>query len=68
MTEDVINLLLECDPEANINNRLRHAAYMEITHLRDAAENLVIAIGMGWDLGGVVEKMQEALGSIKGEN
>lgn len=29
--------------------------------LRDRAENLVIAIGMGWDLDGVVAEMQAAL-------
>lgn len=30
--------------------------------VRDALENLIIAIGMGWDLNGVVQEAREALG------
>ncbi|APU89175.1 hypothetical protein Rctr71_057 [Virus Rctr71] len=35
--------------------------------LLDACENLVIAIGMGWDLDGVVEVAQEVIAEARGE-
>lgn len=35
--------------------------------LYEAAENLVIAIGMGWELDGVVDVMNAALAKARGE-
>jgi thiamine pyrophosphate-dependent acetolactate synthase large subunit-like protein len=35
-----------------------------VAKLHDATENLIIAIGMGWDLDGVVEVAQAALARI----
>lgn len=37
------------------------AADAEIERLRDAAENVLIAWGMGWDMNGVMDVMQAAL-------
>lgn len=34
--------------------------------LADALENLIIAIGMGWDLEGVVQVAQEAIAKARG--
>lgn len=33
----------------------------ENVRLRDAAENVVIAHGMGWDMDGVIEKLRDLL-------
>lgn len=36
-------------------------------HLIEALENLIIAIGMGWDLDGVVEVSMSAVKAARGE-
>ncbi len=33
----------------------------EIDRLQDAAENVVIAFGMGWDMDGVIEELRSAI-------
>lgn len=45
----------------------RDEARAEIERLRDALENLLIAIGMGWDLDGVVAKATDVLHKTEGE-
>ena len=37
----------------------------EINRLRDRLENVVIAYGMGWDMGGVIEEARKVLPGMK---
>lgn len=36
--------------------------------LLDALENLMIGVGMGWDLGGLIEGAQETIAKARGES
>lgn len=42
-------------------HELRTLGNASENEIKDAAENLIIAIGMGWDLAGCIERLQTAL-------
>lgn len=59
-SDPIVTLYLDT---SDANARLIAAA----PDLLDALENLTIAIGMGWDLDGVVEVSRAAIARAKGE-
>ena len=51
---------LESQPNSKIKDLCSDGA-AEIDRLQDAAENVVIAFGMGWDMDGVIEELRSAI-------
>jgi hypothetical protein len=47
--------------KARLGDACAEMAAEHIEKLNDAVENLLIAIGMGWDLDGVIEVTQNAM-------
>lgn len=59
-SQTTVEALLPC-PVCGVMSRSQTPRREWIMALKDAAENVVIAHGMGWDMEGVIEKLQEAL-------
>lgn len=62
------NILRNGEVHAEIGNMSNWGtcAIRELEDLRNKAENLLIAIGMGWDLDGVTEEVRLLLPSLEG--